>query len=390
MISRDALAERAVWRDGLLTDEIKDILDVGCRRLFQISSPPVRFYLLADAMGRPLDDPQVLQAVSECRQLPQRLKLLETLQADGTWPISIQRRLAEAAGPGPPVGWTYITMLRNLFHLREYQVKASEGHVRAVLEKILSWQNKEGYILGPHTDLFPFPHYNGFALRGLLGFEMNDDLRVRKLVRWLLKMQRPDGGWLIPYIQDMKYMPQYNSMKMSKFMDQIRLGKVGEYERAAYANIPSCIWSTVGVIRGLSMSFELTRSEATMRGADFVLGKFFKRNYHPTFYRSESNWTRLKYPTYFGSGLLALDILTWCGFGAGDDRMDKPIRWLMSMRHSDGLWSQSDRPHPEKDQWITEISLSILSRYLKSLKGEPFGSEEELERVKAAKLNHPL
>lgn len=374
----------------MLADEIQSIVEVGSRKLFQISNPPVRFYLLADVMERPLDDSQVVQAARECKQLPQLRKLLETLREDGTWPISEQRRLAEAAGPGPPIGWTYITMLRNLFHLRELQVRADEGHVGAVLEKILSWQTKEGYIPGPHTNLFPFPHYNGFALRGLLGFDMNDEERVQRLAKWLLKMQRPDGGWLIPYLQDVKYLPQYNSMKMSRFMDQIRVGKVGKHDPKEFEEIPSCIWSTVGVIRGLSMSFDLVKRKETMRGADFVLSHFFKKNYHPTFYRSEDNWTKLKYPTYFGSGLLALDILTWFGFGADDERMDKPIQWLMSMRHGDGLWSQTDRPHPDKDQWITEIALSILSRYMKSLRGEPFGFVDERERVNRANLDRPL
>ena len=43
--------------------------------------------------------------------------------------------------------------------------------------------------------------------------------------------------------------------------------------------------------------------------------------------------------------------------------MDKPIRWLLGARSKDGFWSQSDRPHPEKDLWITEVALSVLARY---------------------------
>jgi hypothetical protein len=374
----------------MLYGEIQRIIDESSRKLLQISRPPVRFYLLADAKERPLDDPQVIQAANEMRHMPQRNRLLHTLRSDGTWPISRQRRLAEAAGPGPPVGWTYITMLRNLYDLREYQVTIDEGNVRAVLEKILSWQTKEGFIPGPQTDLFPYPHYNGFALRGFLGFEMKDDPRVGKLIAWLLKTQRSDGGWLIPYLQDVRYLPQYKFMKIGAFIQVIREGSVPEYDPRQFEDIPSCIWSTMMIVRGLSMSFETAKLKRTRAAADFILDRFFKKNYHPTFYRSEDNWTRLKYPTYFGSGLLALDIMTWLGYGADDERMENPIRWLISVRDRDKLWSQSERPHPEKDQWISAIAISILSRYAKSLNGERFGMETERERLMKVHRTRPL
>ena len=51
------------------------------------------------------------------------------------------------------------------------------------------------------------------------------------------------------------------------------------------------------------------------------------------------------------------------GFGPGDERMDKPIRWLLGARSKDGFWSRSDRPHPGTDMWITEVALSSLIRY---------------------------
>jgi hypothetical protein len=374
----------------MLYQEIQGIVEESSRKLLQISRPAVRFYLLADTEERPLDDPQVVQAVDETRQMPKRNRLLRTLRADGTWPISRQRRLAESAGPGPPVGWTYITMLRNLYDLREYQVTIEEGNVRAVLEKILSWQTDEGYIPGPHTNLFPLPHYNGFALRGLLGYEMREDPRVKKLMAWLFRTQRSDGGWVIPFLQDVRYLPQYKSLKIPAFMQMIRDGRVPPYDPAQFSEVPSCIWSTVMVVRGLSIDFETGKLERTRRAAEFTLDHFFKKNYHPTFLRSADNWTKLKHPTYLGSGLLVLDILTWLGYGADDERMEKPIRWLMGMRDRDKMWSQSDRPHAEKDQWITAIALSILSRYARSLNGESFGMDSERKRLLKWNRTRPL
>lgn len=358
--------------------EIRGIVEESSRRLLQISIAPVRFYLLTDVLGRDEKERLVEQTLEDCRNFPRRKKLLETMNEDGTWPISRERRLAEARGSGPPVGWTYITMLRNLYELAEYRTGIDEGYVRNSLEKILSWQTEDGFIPGPASAYFPDTHYNGYALRMLLKFGMGKDSRVRKLVSWLLKMHRPDGGWLIPYLQDLRYFAPYNSMSMPSFMNQVRKLGMKNYAPSDYYGAPSCIWTTMMVVRGFAQSFELSLLPEVKQGAEYFLDRFFMRNHYSSFYRSDENWTKLKYPTYFGSGLCALDILTWMGYGADDPRLEKPIAWLISKRMRDGLWSQSDRPHPEKDQWISEVSLSILNRYSQSLRGLPFGREAEI------------
>lgn len=359
----------------MLPAEIERVVENSYGKLFQISIPAVRYYLLTDIRGRPDSDPLVKRTLDECGKYPPRLRLLRSMNPDGTWPISRQRRLAEEKGPGPPVGWTYNTMLRNLYDLGEYQTTRNEGHVQAALDRILDWQESDGHVPGPTTDLFHLPHYDGLALRTLLKFRMKEPPGVAKLSKWLLSLQRPDGGWVIPYLEDMRYLPQYKHMRVGDFMNLIQKGAVPEYDPADYYDVPSCIWTTVSVIRGLTHDPELATSRQVYRGADFVLDRFFKRNYHAAMQRSDQNWTKLRYPTYLGGGLCVLDILTHIGYGADDKRMERPMRWLLDARSSDGFWNQSDRPHPEKDQWITEISLSILSRYAQSLRGEPFGIE---------------
>ncbi len=368
----------------MLPKDIENIVEASSRKLLQISIPPVRYYLLTDVMGRSSNEPIVRKTLEECSDYPLRKRLLQTLQPDGTWPLSRQRKQSEERGPGPPIGWTYVMMLRNLFELGEYRASRGEGYISASLERILSWQTKEGFIAGPTTDLFPLPQYNGYALRTLMNFGMESDSRVQSLIRWILRTQRSDGGWTIPYIQDVRYLPQYRHMRMPVFMAKIRGGQVQAPNPESFEDIPSCIWTTLMVVRGLCQSYTLPERPEVRRGLDLVLDCFFKRNYHSTFLKSDKNWTTLKYPTYSGSGLCALDILTWAGYGADDPRMERPIKWLLSARSNDGFWNQSDRPHPYKDQWITEISLSILNRYAQSLRGAPFGIRAELLRSRGA------
>jgi len=344
--------------------ELDRAIEQSTQRLHKVAVPPVKYWLQRYVEMKDEEDSDVQRTLREAKEYPPRIKLLNNLREDGTWPISKQRKMAEDAGLGPPYGWTYITMLRNLYWLYEFRAEPDEGHVEQAIEKILSWQDDEGYIRGPMADTFPRPHYNGIALAILFRHgRKKTDPQVSRIIDWLMKMQRSDGGWNVPYIEDMKYLPEYKHMKLDEFTELVRSGKARKYDPADYGDIPSCLWSTVGVIRGMGWIEDDPRTADVRRGGSFVLDGFFKKNYHATFYHSEKNWTILKFPTYFGSGLTALDTLLNTGFGPNDPRMDKPIRWLLGARSKDGFWYQTERPHALNDQWITVTALIILANY---------------------------
>jgi hypothetical protein len=351
----------------MLLSEIDRVVQETARKLLQVSVPPVKYWLLVDTLGMDENDPLVQRTITECETYAPMVRLIQTQRADGTWPISKVRKAQEDAGPGPPVGWTYITMLRNLQLLEDCGASRSDGHISAALEKILSWQKREGYILGPKHDIFPLPHYNGYALRNLFIYGMEDDPRVKRLADWLLSIQRHDGGWSIPYLEDVKYLPEYKHMRVDDFMKLVRDGETPVSDPRGFRDVPSCIWTTMMVVRGLARGAEYRPRRELRKGADFFLDRFFKKNPHEAYYHSEKHWTRLRYPPYPGDGMCALYLLTILGYGPGDQRMEKPIRWLLSARHSDGFWWQSDRPHSQKDQWITGFAVDILNKYAKNM-----------------------
>ncbi len=362
-------------------DSIQKIVEESSRKLLQVACPPLRYYLLTDLMAKSEQEPIVQRTLDECRHYPPKLKLLQTMNGDGTWPIPKQRRLEEEKGPGPPFGWTYITMLRNLCLLGDMRAERTEGNIEQALERILGWQTKEGYIPGPWSTDFPLPHYNGFALRKFIRYGLEDDPRVRRLSRWLFDNQRPDGGWVVLCLEDMKSRPDYRSVPHDDFVAMYRKGQLPEYRPEDYYDVPSCIWTTMMVVRGFCQSYDLPKRKEVLRGTEFFLDRFFKKNHYMMFYHTAESWTNLRYPVYFGNGLLALDLVTWLGFGAEDPRLEKPIRWLISARGQDGFWHESGRPHPEKDQWITETAISVLNRYQQSMRGLPFGREAELIKM---------
>jgi hypothetical protein len=362
------------------TNDLARMVDETALKLLQMASPPVRYLLLRDTLEASTRDMRVKRAIEDCRRYPPRVKLLGKMRPDGTWPIPTSKRREEEWGRGPPYGWTYFTMLRNLNDLADYETTAKEGHVRESMEKILSWQAEDGHIPGPWDVTFALPQYNGYALRMFIRFGMEKDPRVKRLMKWLLEMQRPDGGWRVPFLEDVKYQPKYRLMRQNVFLDLVREGKLPPYDPKEHDDIPSCIWTTMMVVRGFSQNSENSLMPEVRKGAEFFLDRFFKRNYHSLLYQSQNNWTKLRDPTFYGSGLLALDILTWLGYGVDDSRMHRPIKWLIEARSSDGLWHQSDRPDPRKAEWITEAALCTLRRYAKSLDGEPFGVLAEINK----------
>ena len=323
----------------------------------------MRYWLLRQVLDKDEKDRAVQHALKECASYPPKLKLLRKMNADGTWPIPSSKLLAEEAGPGQPVGWTYRTMLWNLFTLSEYKATRSEAHIDRSLRKILGWQEDEGYIPGPWTNLVPVAYYDGYALYLMTRFGLQQDKHVQKLSNWLLSLQREDGGWNTPLVMDLHYTPEYRAMRMRDFFELV--GKRGwrSFDFKRLTQYPSCSYITMMVTWGLMQQPKLARSSAVHRGAEFFLDRFFKKNPHPSYYMTENHWTRLKYPYRFGSGLMALDILTELGYGPDEQRMEKPVKWLAGLRHADGMWSQSERPHPERDQWITLIALRVLHRY---------------------------
>lgn len=347
----------------MLRNDVEKAVDETVAKLGQMGVPPVRRWILEWVLRKERSNPALQRAMEECKTYRPMLKLLASQNPDGTWPIPRQRKAEEDAGPGPPYGWTHATMVRNLYMLFEYWATRDMGHIENTLELLLSWQDERGFIRGPEMDGIPRPHSNGLTLGVMIKFGMKGDPRVERLLTALLKVQRHDGGWNIPYLQDMRYLPEFKYMDLDSFRQRLAAGNVPEYHPEDYGDIPSCIWSTLGVLRGISMYRSLNGEKNIRRAAEFVLDRFFMRNYHSSLYQSGSNWTMLKFPTYAGSGLTALDTLVHMGFGPNDERMEKPIMWLLNARSKDGMWHRTERPHPIDDQWISLVCLEILGHF---------------------------
>ncbi len=349
----------------MLVDEINRMVDESANRLLQSSSPSMRYWVLKDILKRDREDLRVQRALHECEMYPPRLRLLEKMNPDGTWPTP---PVKEGGDPSRGLGYlVHVTMLKNLLRLLHFVTPPGDMRVEASLERLLSWQAPDGRIRGPMTHGLPQPHYDGYALYVLVGLSAEEGERLNRLAKWLMSNQRKDGGWNMPYLQDVRYLPQYRNIGMDEFTALMRTEERERHDPGELRDVPSCHWTTMMVLWGLNEMMWTRKSKCVERGTDFLLSRFFQRNPHSNFYESEKNWTAVKYPHNKCSGLAALDVLTKAGRGPDDPRMEKPIRWLMSSRYRDGFWTDSDRPHTETGQWITLLALWVLNQYAEKL-----------------------
>jgi prenyltransferase/squalene oxidase-like repeat protein len=188
----------------------------------------------------------------------------------------------------------------------------------------------------------------GNAARTLIRFGYLDHPRVQKAIDWLVRIQKPDGGW--------HCFPS-------------RSGTLDCWEGlAAFAEIPED--SRSGSTR-----------RAIERGAEFYLKRGLMKEGTPRY----SPWFRIHYPNhYYYDVLVGLRVLTRLGYGA-DPRLGPALRWLRSKRGQDGTWAL-DAAHPdvvaepngygfprpvfpmileppgEPSQWATVEALSVLAR----------------------------
>lgn len=350
-------------RSKMSTSDISRIIDESCRRLLQSSSPSVRYWLLTDIQGKGREDSIVQRTLTDCERYPARMKLLRTMKEDGTWPAQNGVRHRDGTEPRGSTDQIQATVYRNLLGLLHFVTGPDDGGVRRALERLLEGQTEEGHLRGPMAHGLPQPHYDGYALYILFGFYMEHDARVKRVADRLMSSQRKDGGWSMPYLQDVRYLEEYRHLKMDEFIRLMETDERDRHDPRSIQDVPSCHWTTMMVLWGLGDLPAYRRSRCVQRGADFLLSRFFQKSPHSNFYEGRKNWTTLKYPSNRCSGLAALEILTKMGKGPDDPRMDKPIKWLIAQRYRDGLWTESNRPHMERDQWLTLGALETLNRY---------------------------
>ena len=304
------------------------------------ADPSVRARFWREVEDRPPTDPKVREATRLIGRVGWAADLLGFQAADGHWttPGSSARELYRPK---------YVVTNWFAIVLADLGMTRADPRIRRTAEMILRrWSGRGGDLSGRTGEIC----VTGNAVRTLIRFGYLDHPSVQRSIRWILRTQKPDGGW--------HCFPS-------------RTGTLDGWEGlAAFGEIPE--ESRDGPIR-----------RSIERGAEFYLKRHLMKEGRDRY----PPWFRIHYPNhYYYDLLVGLRVLTRLGYG-GDRRLAPAIRWLLSKRLRDGAWPLEDA-HPDFDefaeiakykagglvfpmtfeplgqasQWVTVDALSILAR----------------------------
>jgi len=238
-----------------------------------------------------------------------------------------------------------------------FQFQSGEGgfcsQTRETLMREYDWRLKKGRKLPPIDEWLAsvlreqqLSCLTSNMVVALIRLGYIDDLRVKKALEWLVKIQNLDGGWLCPYWK----------------------AHIKDKHGCFYGTI--CSMEAFSEIPPEHLTSE-TRS-AIEKGADFLLmHRLFKADHHDYKIINKA-WLTLSFPWFYGYNILrGLDVLTKLGY-VKDERLNDAVQILLEKRQHDGKWVLENTPvgrmqanveeKGKPSKWVTLIALRILKR----------------------------
>jgi prenyltransferase/squalene oxidase-like repeat protein len=263
------------------------------------ADPSVRWRAHRELLDHGEDHPEVVRARTEIGREGWVASILANQLAEGQWTTPTTTNLYRPK---------YIATNWQVIVLGDLGATRADPRVAKAAELFLdrfSTDPNDGFG-GSDSEVC----FTGNGVRTMVRLGYGEDPRVRRGLEWLVRTQKPDGGWHCD--------------------PGARHGTLDCWQAlAAFAALPEDARST-------------PVKRAVERGAEFYLDRELMREgrgrYEP--------WFRLHYPVhYYYDLLVGLDVLSSLGYGA-DRRLKKALDWLVARRRKDGRWPL-DASHPD-------------------------------------------
>lgn len=291
---------------------------------------PVLFWLKKDILSVPAERER-----RNLEKYAERVRLLESQNADGGW------RLKKAPSAGASMaGSRLLATVRNGFKLYDYGCDLRDEAVGEAAAFILSHQSRDGAFSETGSQLLSLDG-QALCLDLLCRLGLDDDTRVQKGYRRLVKAQRSDGGW-----------------------SDAEAGAPGPAARRGARRVPRSSPRVTGVVLGaLAESSRWKKSPEAHRAGEWMLDRFFLKK-TPTEPDDAFRWSDISYPFWTTNILGCVDALSRMGFRPENRRLRLSLEWLLRRQQPAGHWeSKPDKASPEDHLWVTLSVLRVLKRF---------------------------
>ncbi|MCF7804513.1 MAG: hypothetical protein K9N46_09745 [Candidatus Marinimicrobia bacterium] len=269
----------------------------------------------------------VQEIIAEVRQNDEFNRLLIRQNDDGTWPSK-----QEFSNEQRQQSMQFFSQIMELHRLLDHGATRDVPEVQEGIVALMKMQHPDGK--------FPlFYQHQGYALWVLMRYGLQGNPFVDRGMRWLLRRQRNDGGWL-----HLVHVP------------------AGE-DKDTY---PSCIWTTCHVLWPLVLHNVYYKDDRVRKGLDYLLDNFLQTN-HTKFLNAPDAWDYL-YVGYDESGcfrggtLKVLEIVTNAGYDRSNTVVKKASNWLRDQQLDSGLFPAVAGKDTVGDFMVTLRALSVLKK----------------------------
>ncbi|MBI5679611.1 MAG: hypothetical protein HZC47_01760 [Methanobacterium sp.] len=290
---------------------------------------------------------------------PEVQKILKKQQPDGSWkPKGKNDENSE-------VKYSLIETWRQFRVLtQQYEMNKTHFAIKKASEYLFSCQTDEGDIRGILANQYA-PYYTGAIMYLLIKAGYENDPRIEKGFKWLLKMRQNDGGWVIGS-------PGMIGTKLSRDETNDLTSNAERETMKSFDPLkPFSAAGTGMVLRAFAVHPFYRKSEYALNAANLLKSKFFKKDNWNS-YKNPDNWVRFQFPFWWNNIISALDSISLMELSKDDPDIKNALKWLINHQENDGLWKVSYstiHKSPDKKRtfktrlWLTLTVCRIFKRF---------------------------
>ncbi len=304
---------------------------------------PILYWLKKDILEVPVDREQ-----KNLKKYAARIRIINEQRPNGGW---CQKKYENH--PQWEKTRYFIETLRNSFKLYDYGCSGKNKEIKKLAEFFFSTQSKAGDFRGVYPQEYAL-HYHALALEILCRFGMDENKKVQKGFRWLIKSRQEDGGWVIPYqtISKKELEERYEQNPGGK-LTPIKGDKTQPYSH----------YVTGLVLSALTSSPTWINRKYTKVAGELMLKRFHKKDKYEE-RQSADYWKELSYPFWATNILSSLDSLSKLDYTPEDKKIKNSLEWLLRVQLPQGFWKAGYKEADLEDHlWVTLSVLRVFKRF---------------------------